>query len=269
MPSRFLHSPNPSSPPQSPGLFFVFKNDELLLNAGQIPHGTAQSLGLEVPYIHIGILDQQDCFAAELPSDSPVPEGWQAQSIRSLFAFFDEATVGVIGYAAQIIYWQRTSRFCGVCGSPRGPLGRDMARTCTGCGHTSYPRVSPAVLVLIHDGDKILLAQKPGWGKRYSIIAGFVDPNESLEDCVRRETQEEVGLEVDSLHYLGSQPWPFPHQLMVAFSARYVGGKIKLEEDELSDAQWFSPDNLPELPPPISLSRQVIDAWLAASSQSG
>lgn len=262
---RFLHSPNPSQPPQTPGLYFIFRDGELLLDAsGQIPHGALAELGLEV--IHIGTLGEQNCFAADWKVETPLPEGWQARGLRSLFGVFDEATYGVIGYASQIVYWQRTSRFCGVCGSPRGQLQRDMARECTGCGHISYPRVSPAVLVVIHDGNKILLAQKPGWGKRYSIIAGFVDPNESLEDCVHRETQEEVGLEVDDLKYLGSQPWPFPHQLMVAFSARYVGGKIKLEEDELSDAQWFGYDALPELPAPISLSRQVIDAWVKEQS---
>jgi len=119
------------------------------------------------------------------------------------------------------------------------------------------------VLALVHDGgDRILLASKPGWGDRYSILAGFVLPGESVEECVHREVAEEVSVAITDLRYEGSQPWPFPHQLMIGFSARYVSGEIGLDEEELDRAAWFHVRDLPGLPPPVSLSRQMIDAWV-------
>jgi NAD+ diphosphatase len=143
-----------------------------------------------------------------------------------------------------------------------GPMEREWARLCPNCGHQRYPQVSPAVLALVHDGgDRILLAHKPGWGDRYSILAGFTLPGESLEECVYREVEEEVGIEVTDLVYQGSQPWPFPQQLMIGFIARYTRGEIRLDEEELDHAAWFDVHELPSLPPPLSLSRQIIDAW--------
>lgn len=166
------------------------------------------------------------------------------------------------GYAAQLIAWRRLGRHCPVCGAATD-AGELWSRLCPSCGHNFYPPVSPAVLLLVHDGgDRVLLAQKPGWGKRYSILAGFVEPGESLEACCHREAEEEAGVQIALPEYVGSQPWPFPHQLMVAFSARHVGGEIRPDMTELSDARWFTLDDLPELPPPHSLSRQTIDLWI-------
>jgi NAD+ diphosphatase len=126
-----------------------------------------------------------------------------------------------------------------------------------------YPLVTPAVLVLIEDEDRrTLLAQKDGWGNRYSVIAGFVEPGESLEQCCVREALEEVGVTVSDVRYVGSQQWPFPHQLMVAFRVRWVSGAIKRDQVELADARWFSLDALPELPPRIALSRTLIQHWI-------
>lgn len=227
--------------------------------------GTPEVLGgLEATYLlHLGSFEGTPVFAAEIPADAGL-ENTKPTNLRAAISLLGDPLYGLAGYASQALYWARTSAFCGVCGHAGGPIRRDLARTCPNCGHAAYPRVSPAVLVVIHDGDKILLARKPGWGKRYSIIAGFVDPQESLEECVVRETREEVGLEVSEVEYIASQPWPFPHQLMVAFSAKFVGGTIHPEEDELEDARWFHFNELPELPPPISLSRRVIDEWADA-----
>jgi len=261
MPSSLLRAANPSRIPGEPGVWFLFRGGELLLKEGAPVQGSAQELGRLEPtlVLHLGQLEGTPIFAAELPPEAGL-EGLTSVGLRAAFSL-GEPLYGLAGYAQQALYWARTSAFCGTCGHANGPVGRDLARTCPNCGQTAYPRVSPAVLVLIHHEDRVLLAQKPGWGKRYSIIAGFVDPQESLEECVRRETREEVGLEVGEIRYLASQPWPFPHQLMVAFSAKWVGGALKLEEEELQDARWFRWDELPELPPPISLSRQVIDGW--------
>jgi NAD+ diphosphatase len=120
-------------------------------------------------------------------------------------------------------------------------------------------------LILIHDGaDRILLARKPGWGKRYSILAGFVEPGETLEECCYREALEEAAVITTGFEYAGSQPWPFPHQLMVGFNCRWQSGEIRIDETELEHADWFHVNDLPELPPPLSLSRQIIDRWVAS-----
>lgn len=262
MSPSLLRAAEPTQIPRAPGLWFIFKAGELLLNDATVIRGTAEVLGgLEPTYLlHLGSFENTPVFAAEIPADAGL-EDTKPVSLHAAIPLLGDPLYSLAGYAGQALYWARTSAFCGTCGHANGPIRRDLARTCPSCGHVAYPRVSPAVLVLIHDGDRILLAQKPGWGKRYSIIAGFVDPQESLEECVLRETREEVGLEVSDVEYLASQPWPFPHQLMVAFSARFVGGALRLEEEELEDARWFRYDALPELPPPISLSRRVIDQW--------
>jgi NAD+ diphosphatase len=178
-----------------------------------------------------------------------------------LFGQLDDFSYGLAGYAAQLLYWQRTSCFCGICGQRTESVSGDWGKRCTNCGHTTYPRVSPAVLALIHDGERILLVHKPGFGDMYSIIAGFVEPGESLEECVQREVYEEVGVDVSAISYVGSQPWPFPHQLMIGYTAQYAGGEICIDTTELDVAQWFHVDALPSLPGPLSLSRQMIDAW--------
>jgi len=269
MTSSLLRAAEPTQIPDLPGLWFVFKAGELWLKDDLPLRGTAEVLdGLEPTFLlHLGSFENTPILACELSPDTALPEAWKAVSLRAAISLLSDPLYGVAGYASQALYWARTSAFCGTCGHTNGPLRQDLARTCPNCGHVAYPRVSPAVLVVIHDGDQILLAKKPGWGKRYSIIAGFVDPQESLEECVHRETLEEVGLEVAEVQYLASQPWPFPHQLMVAFSAKFVGGTIRLEEDELEDAQWFHFSQMPELPPPISLSRQVIEAWVASRKE--
>jgi NAD+ diphosphatase len=141
-------------------------------------------------------------------------------------------------------------------------LSEAWSRSCTNCTHIGYPPVTPAILVLVHDGERVLLAHQPGWGSRYSILAGFVEPGESLEECVRREVMEEVSIEITDITYIGSQPWPFPHQLMIGYIARYVSGEIRIQEQELDDAAWFHIDQLPELPSPISLSRQIVTKWV-------
>lgn len=198
----------------------------------------------------------------EVPDNAEAPEGSRAVEFRKLYGRLSEQEWLIAGYATQILHWRRTSGFCPVCGQPMGPMQQEWMRRCTACGHERYPQVSPAVLILVHDGaDRILLAHKPGWGDRYSILAGFVLPGESLEECVHRETAEEAGVQVTDLVYTGSQPWPFPHQLMIGFNARYQGGDLQIDQQELDHAAWFEAGALPSLPAALSLSRQMIDAW--------
>lgn len=211
----------------------------------------------------LGHLNEVTYLTCEVAADTELPDDWRAVDLRALYGLISEPEWQIAGYASQILHWQRTSRFCPVCGQPTDPLRQEWMRHCSHCGHDRYPQVSPAVLALVHDGaDRVLLAHKPGWGDRYSILAGFVLPGESLEECVRREVEEEVGVQVTDLQYVDSQPWPFPHQLMIGFTARYESGDIRLDEEELDHAAWFDVSALPSLPSPLSLSRQILDAWI-------
>ena len=211
--------------------------------------------------ILLGRLDGCDYVMAEIADDAALDEDMEAADLRSLYGRVPETEWFIAGYASQIAHWQRTSGFCPVCASAMGPMGVEWRRQCSNCSHERYPIVSPAVLALVHDGDRILLAHKPGWGARRSILAGFTLPGESLEECVHREVLEEAGVRIEALDYFGSQPWPFPQQLMIGFFARYVSGAIEIDAEELAGADWYDYRDLPPLPPPLSLSRQMIDAW--------
>ena len=269
VPADFIRAYPPAQAAPGPAFWLPFlKGEPLARTEGEtirLHQGDRESvamLDLSEP-LYLGTLGGVPCLAAEADPDADIPAGWAVTSLRTLFGSVSDPEYLLAGYASQILYWRRTSGFCPVCGHRTEARGGDWGRCCPNCGHAAYPHISPATLILIHDGPRLLLAQKPGWETRYSILAGFVEPNESLEDCVRRETREEVGLEITDLAYAGSQPWPYPHQLMVGFTARYAGGEIVIDAAELERAAWFDVGSLPDLPPPVSLSRQMIDAWVA------
>ncbi len=256
------------TPADAPRVWLPFQGHNLLIQAeGQEPvlmpdSDEAQERFAACAPLVLGSRNGVIYLACEVPADTELPVDYRAVDLRTLYGLVSEPEWEIAGYAAQILHWQRTSRFCPLCGQPTEPMQQEWMRRCGHCGHERYPQVSPAVLILVHDGaDQILLAHKPGWGTRYSILAGFVLPNESLEECVRREVEEEAGVHVTDLHYVGSQPWPFPHQLMCGFNARYQSGEIRIDAQELDHAAWFDVSALPPLPPPLSLSRQMIDAW--------
>lgn len=268
----FLRAYPPQLPSHGPAMCFVFRGHDLLVmlqsERGCIPLAQDLPPHLQpVDALFLGTVEGVDCIAAEIGDDVEVPETLTFIGLRSLFGEVSEQEFMLAGYASQILYWKKTSKFCPVCGHLTEAGNRDWGRHCPQCGHTGYPRVSPAVLILVYDDDgRILLASKPGWGDRHSILAGFVEPGETLEECVARETLEEVSLTVSDFAYDGSQSWPFPHQLMVGFTCRYVAGDIRLDEDELNHAAWYTPDDLPPLPPSVSLSRQMIDRWLTGQA---
>jgi NAD+ diphosphatase len=257
----------PARPTPGPSYWFLFRGNDLLVQAPDsgltLPLGDETAIGPLVPpaILFLGMLNGVPCLAGEVSAEAALPAGWRAVGIRELFGHLGDNAYGVVGYAAHILHWQRESRFCPVCGQQLDDFGEQWMRQCPNCDYTGYPRVSPAILALIHDGERVLLVHKPGWGARFSIVAGFVEPGESLEQCVQREVLEEVGVEVTDIAYVSSQPWPFPHQLMVGFTARYAGGQITPDRAEIDQAEWFRFDQLPELPAPLSLSRQLIDRW--------
>ncbi len=214
--------------------------------------------------LYLGTLDDRPYVTCEVDQEFPLPPGWQELTPRAGLGQLDDQVSTLVGYASQLLLWQRTSRYCPVCAHSTEPIADTWGKHCPNCGYQRYPTVTPAILVLVHDGERMLLAHKPGWGKRYSLIAGFVEPGESLEGCVMREVYEEVGVAITDIAYVGSQPWPFPHQVMVGYTARYVSGAIRLDERELDGAAWFRPDALPELPPPHSLAHHIIMTWVTA-----
>ena len=199
-------------------------------------------------------------FVVDLGAEHIDEPGWERVSLRQLlFAEYDIA-FSVIGRAWQYIHFLRTHQFCGQCGSKTERVDWEMAMHCHRCQHRSYPRVSPCIIVSIHNNEKVLLAKgvRHRDANMYSTLAGFVESGESLEQAVHREVYEEVGVKVKNLRYYNSQPWPFPHSLMVGFIAEYDEGEIRCQENEIDDAQWFDIDNLPTIPPKVSIAGQLI-----------
>lgn len=248
----------------------AFRDGALLLlqrnNAGPpslLDAATAAGLAM-LRVHHVGVLDRRAALAGEVAPGAALPEGVVSSDLRAAASVLTPAEWSAAALASQVLHWDRTSRFCGDCGSPMTqPDPRERARRCGRCGHAVHPRVSPCVIVLVHDGERMLLARQAAWpAGRYGLVAGFVEAGESLEACVRREVAEETGLDVDEVAYQGSQPWPFPHQLMAGFFARYAGGEVALRDGELEDARWFEPGALPTLPPRLSIARSLIEHFL-------
>lgn len=197
------------------------------------------------------------------PEGLPPPVGTAFHGLRAAIPLLDDAELRAAGRARQLLEWREQHRFCGRCGRETVLGQGDGALRCPGCGLSAFPRVSPAVIVLVHDEERLLLGRShrfpPGM---YSTLAGFVEPGESAEEALHREVREEAGVEVEDLRYFGSQSWPFPHSLMLGFHARYAGGDLRRDEDEMEDVRWFSRDTLPELPTPASIARRLIEDFL-------
>lgn len=217
------------------------------------------------PYKPVGFLEGRPCYVVDLDSDTKPPEGTIFRDLRGLFATIDEDLFRMAGRAIQILEFDRTHQFCGRCAARTVQGPDELSRKCSRCATVYHPRLSPASIVLVRRGDdEVLLARSPGFPKgMYSVLAGFVEPGESIEETISREIREEVGIEVRNVRYFGSQPWPFPHSLMIGFTAEYAGGKIRPEPGEIEDASWYNIDALPDLPPRVSIARAMIDAFVA------
>ena len=238
-------------------------------SAGSIfPAGSLADFGHPENVLQVGELNGRACYAAEVAEFPPV-SGSTASSLRAIFQLAGPDVFALAGRAAQLLDWQANHRFCGKCGTPTQHKTGEHAMQCPACRLLVYPRISPAVMVLVRDGEKLLLGRSPHFKPGvFSALAGFVEPGETLEECARREVREEVGIEIANLRYFQSQPWPFPNSLMVAFFADYAGGEITPDPSEIEAAGWFSTDALPILPEPISISRRLIDAALAQLERS-
>jgi NAD+ diphosphatase len=246
-------------------LVFAFREAKIVVagtaDAPAIPTlAEATAAGIAGPLFMLGTLDGVPCVAQTLSDDAPDPPGLHLAGLRALFFLLPEPLLATAARAFQIVEFDRTHRHCGRCGAPTRDKPDERAKQCTACAHVVFPRVSPAMMALVTRGREILLARAhrfpPGM---FSALAGFVEPGETIEDCIVREVREEVGLEVGGLAYFASQSWSFPHSLMIAFTAEYAGGDVRCEDAEIAEARWFAADALPPLPPSVSIARRLID----------
>ncbi|WP_370572355.1 NAD(+) diphosphatase [Methanomethylovorans sp.] len=208
---------------------------------------------------YIGALGEKLCYAIGLESHNEIPEEMQLVFLRDLIGQIDERMLALAGRAIQLIEFELTSKFCGRCGTLNETL-EDRGKKCPKCDLLIYPRISPAIIVLVMKGDEVLLARSSHFrSDMYSIIAGFVEPGETLEHAVKREVMEEVGLKIKNIRYFASQPWPFPNSLMIGFIADYEEGEICVDGNEIIDAEWFRREELPNFPGKTSISGHLID----------
>jgi NAD+ diphosphatase len=265
-PESYLGAVKDAGEPDAESLCFVFQQT-LLLVAGSasgayLPghEDLARMGGKPLRRLYLGTLGKRACYAFEYGADTQTPQDMLWQGLRALYGKLDDSLFALAGRALQFVDWDRTHQFCGRCGTPTRQREHERARECPACALIAYPRIAPAIMCLVRRGQEILLARSPHFlPGMYSALAGFVEPGESLEQCLSREVLEETGLSVANPRYFASQPWPFPHSLMIAFVADYAGGEITPAPDEIEDAQWFALDALPKLPNRISIARRLID----------
>lgn len=272
-------------PPSARARWFVFRGERLLVELGppsprvsddpRVPRRASWARLPDAPLLrksndilcieesralYLGDLGDTDCWAAEVPEASAAPAGLAFEGLRSLFSVLDDASFSLAGRAIQLLEWDRNHRYCGRCGAPTQPQTDERARRCTACGLSAYPRIAPAVMALVRRGRELLLARSPHFPPgMYSALAGFVEPGETLEQCIEREVAEEVGVRLSRMRYFASQPWPFPHSLMIAFVCDWAGGELRPQAGEIEAAEWFDVLQLPKLPSRISVARRLID----------
>lgn len=240
--------------------WFVFSGDLLLVNkaSGSVP---VEQPSVLLRSLYIGSLENKHLFTGEVEKQSQAPQGWHWSHLRELFDIMKEEDFAIAGRALQLIEWDRSHQFCGRCGSSTFLRQNERCRECTACGHLAYPKIAPVILALVKRDEKILLARNAHFPEKFfSVIAGFVDPGETLEQCVAREVFEEVGIQVKNIRYFGSQPWPLSGALMIAFTCEWEKGEIHIDPSEIAEAAWFDRSHFPELPPLLSLARILIDS---------
>jgi len=246
---------------------FIFRGDELLLSESGIgfPDGDVCAFfGVGAEALQPLWLTPDCCdHACHVARDAEAPAGFAFRKLRAVLAELGEHGV-LASRAFQVSEWVRTHRYCGVCATPMRKSEKELCFHCPACGFSAYPRISPAMMVLIKRGDEILLARHATYATaRYTALAGFVEAGENIEEAIHREVLEEVGLRVKDLRYFGSQSWPFPHSLMIAYTAEYAGGELRIQEDEIADARWFGPgDALPDIPMVESIAGRLLRANL-------
>jgi NAD+ diphosphatase len=227
---------------------------------------TADLADLALPIVrsqHVGKLNGVPCTTAELAPDAPDLPDHRFVGLRVAYGMLDPAEFDAACMGFQIQHWDSQHRFCAGCGGPLEAKTTERAKRCEKCQRDFYPPVVPAVIVRVEREGHILMTRQSRFPKgMYGLVAGFLEPGETLERCVEREVLEETGIQVKNVRYFGSQPWPFPHQVMVGFTADHEAGEIVVDTSELEEAAWFSRDAMPMLPPPLSIARRLIDDFV-------
>jgi NAD+ diphosphatase len=269
MKGLFISSINSPIEKTEAALWFVFRGQKMLIVMGESKSSPPlvrdiRDVGIcPVREIYVGVLDGIHCYAAEVGESPNPPDDMEFHGLWALHGRLDETFFGVAFRAIHTIEWDRTDQYCSRCGSKNRFKNDERAKECTQCGYVSFPRISPAIIVLVEHDGKALLARSPRFKEGlFSTLAGFVEPGETLEEAVRREVKEEAGVDVKNIRYFGSQPWPFPDSLMIGFTAEYAGGEIEIDDNEILDARWFTAEDMPEIPGKISISRALIDNFL-------
>ena len=250
------------------GFWLCFYGEQLLVTAPML----ADSLNVppwasrapdEKPHksLLLGTIDGVPCQAVRYQH---VPQGWLEVGVRDYLAIAQDDTFKVVNAASQLLYWLATQNFCSRCGTPLQFDQQDRCLLCLQCDYRSYPKISPCVIVAVYRGRQILLAQSHRYrNDMYSCLAGYIECGESAEQAIVREVREEVSISVGNIRYIASQAWPFPHQLMLGYVAEYQAGNLLKEDAELRAADWFDVDNLPQIPPPQTIARQLIEQAIA------
>ena len=264
----FLPALHPPPGSTRPPWWFVFQKNRLLVRRNAtdetLPYleSPVELEPLLVDTQYMGAYGSTGCYAARLPADAPaaLPAKCSLVGLRELFGVIAEDLLWIAGRAQQLMHWAASHRYCGRCGQPTRDKEDERARICDACHLVSYPRISPAVIVAVVRGNRLLLARSTRFTSSFhSVLAGFVETGETLEEAVHREILEEVGIEVHNIRYFGSQPWPFPDSLMVGFTAEYAGGEITLDDEEIVSADWYTAKDLPRVPGKFSIARRLID----------
>lgn len=240
------------------------QGDILLTTEGSIPFGLEPPVPLK-EWNYITTLHTGADEIKIIRLDNPVvgKEGVQMVGLRKTHAILNPEDYQLAGKGAELLYWDQNTRFCGVCGGTNNWM-TDISKKCTECGKEWWPSAATAIIVRIQRDDRILLVRSRNFrGNHYGLVAGFLETGESLEQCVQREVKEEVGIKMKNLRYFGSQPWPYPFGLMVGFTADYDGGELRLQKEELCEGDWFTRENMPDIPDKASIARRLIDDWLS------
>lgn len=269
---HFVSSFKPPEHLTDSDIWFVVRNDQVLVknqNGRNVFPAYGDLSGGPNHFsrrIFIGTLDDRPCYAAISNGDRDMGDNLIFKGLRSLFSEIDEAEFQAAGVARQLSEWDQVHQYCGRCGALVQDKPDERAKICPICGLVIYPRISPAIITAVIKNDRILLARSHRFkGSYHSVLAGFVEIGETLEDCVRREVKEEVGIEIANIRYFGSQPWPFPNSLMIGFVADYLRGEIIVDGVEIADADWFHRDCLPDIPGKMSIARKLIDGFVAGA----
>ena len=274
---RFVPAHDSAAPSDREGRWFLVQDQNIFLlegreGADRIPLGAIPSafLGKVESIVHFGTYLDVPCWAGTVEAGLESAAGFVREKLVPGQIELSHDLLSLCGLAQQATFWEATSWHCPRCGEPTVTIKGERGKRCLRCKYDHYPHLHPAVIVLIRDGDRVLLTRKSFWAKgRYGLVAGFVDIGESLEAAARREIREEVGVEVRDLRYVASQYWPFPSQLMVGFVATYAGGEARPDRTELEDARWFPVTNLPDLPGQHSIARFILDHYARPDGAGG